>query len=203
MSKVEFSSAVSIHALTRSATQLGSPFRHHNLGFNPRTHEECDPISFFISNQSPLFQSTHSRGVRRLLGLQTFVTILFQSTHSRGVRPAIRRLRDVSIFVSIHALTRSATKICSNQDQDEQFQSTHSRGVRRPKVLPSAGASGFNPRTHEECDPRPPVSGQSSLCFNPRTHEECDQDKVADMAEIELFQSTHSRGVRRLWRFSL
>ena len=58
----------------------------------------------------------------------------FQSTHSRGVRqrPYLvpRQKRDVSI----HALTRSATRELYYQIRDSLFQSTHSRGVRPLKA---------------------------------------------------------------------
>ena len=40
---VEFSvSNISIHALTRSATQSEKQKKEQNKYFNPRTHEECD-----------------------------------------------------------------------------------------------------------------------------------------------------------------
>ena len=57
----------------------------------------------------------------------------------------------------------------------KQFQSTHSRGV-RPKWGRGVGddVSGFNPRTHEECDTSIFEEIQVSPSFNPRTHEECD-----------------------------
>ena len=54
------------------------------------------------------------------------------------------------------------------------FQSTHSRGVRRRYRPNRTSRSGFNPRTHEECD-----CNSLSLLVN-----------------FLLFQSTHSRGVR-------
>ncbi|CZQ88110.1 Hypothetical protein TR210_673 [Trichococcus ilyis] len=59
------------------------------------------------------------------------------------------------VFISIHALTRSATYDVSN------FLS-----------LPSY----FNPRTHEECDHIFFLCLLRQLNFNPRTHEECDWD---------------------------
>ena len=33
-------------------------------------------------------------------------------------------------------------------------------------------------------------------CFNPRTHEECDFGRHSTCSRVNLFQSTHSRGVR-------
>ena len=130
--------------------------RHYirNYDFNPRTHEECDVHPKCVCQFADLFQSTHSRGVRRPVMQQT------------------RRAK----HISIHALTRSATSIKSTSASGEVFQSTHSRGVRRAKpsvikppmplfqsthsrgVRPGHGSiqllnvCDFNPRTHEECD---------------------------------------------------
>ena len=79
---------------------------------------------------------------------------MFQSTHSRGVRlPYIPGLVSV-IPVSIHALTRSATKDTG---------------------LEKANIGSFNPRTHEECDRLEVVLLGLLPGFNPRTHEECDR----------------------------
>ncbi len=78
---------VSIHALTRSATSSAAHHRCWHDCFNPRTHEECDGIFEFPASFNFMFQSTHSRGVRR-----TVVPVIV----------------DI-IQVSIHALTRSAT----------------------------------------------------------------------------------------------
>ena len=119
---------------------MGTAYRYGN-DFNPRTHEECDlsvlpPSGFGVISihaltrsatrlltssirLNPKFQSTHSRGVRRLVGADLFDdSSLFQSTHSRGVRRegALTDLNNAYIF-----------------------QSTHSRGVRLLSVLPPSG----------------------------------------------------------------
>ena len=100
--------------------------------------------------------------------------------------------------VSIHALTRSATRIT---------------------FVLCFGCRCFNPRTHEECDAyfeAYSVTGdvsihaltRSATCqhfprwtakhtgFNPRTHEECDLASSIAKIHDKKFQSTHSRGVR-------
>ena len=126
-------SRVSIHALTRSATlfTLASVF--------------------FLF----LFQSTHSRGVR----LRKNPVI---SLWNFGFNPRTHEecdelgsiLESTFIFVSIHALTRSATLFTlASVFFLFLFQSTHSRGVRlRKNPVISLWNFGFNPRTHEECD---------------------------------------------------
>ena len=143
--------------------------------FNPRTHEECDGQTAMSSTSANVFQSTHSRGVRLALYLRR--------TDHAGFNPRTHEECDTISqtikfldYVSIHALTRSATWILPLLPPKLiQFQSTHSRGVRRfdlsKKVAFTAFQSthsrgvrlytglqpfyvprGFNPRTHEECD---------------------------------------------------
>ena len=98
---------VSIHALTRSATNKMVSRPLSSSGFNPRTHEECDPKILSIS--SGVAVSIHA-----LTRSATYFTTLALSF----------------LTVSIHALTRSAT--CKRLPWKEvpEFQSTHSRGVR-------------------------------------------------------------------------
>ena len=59
-----------------------------------------------------------------------------------------------SLFdVSIHALTRSATRLRTLfRSVHLLFQYTHSRGVRLISQFITQGTKSFNPRTHEECD---------------------------------------------------
>ena len=77
---------VSIHALTKSATFLSLQLVVF-CSFNPRTHEECDAFLSFTCS----------------------LILQFQSTHSRRVRPRRCSDRFATLFVSIHALTKSAT----------------------------------------------------------------------------------------------
>ena len=144
-------------------------------GFNPRTHEECDRQDETSRSGYTKFQSTHSRGVRPRARVQAIEFFKFQSTHSRGVRLKLRDQYRAYGYVSIHALTRSATEYTAKADTVQkvsihaltrsatqgnilrtelyrEFQSTHSRGVRQD-----------------------------------------DADLIKQMSE---FQSTHSRGVR-------
>ena len=62
----------------------------------------------------------------------------------------------------------------------------------------SSMQESFNPRTHEECDQQISLTPDDVSSFNPRTHEECDKDAERKGIIEQLFQSTHSRGVR-LW----
>ena len=166
-----------------------------------------------------MFQSTHSRGVRHGDRVHKWVHSQFQSTHSRGVRRRLTSFFASFLFVSIHALTRSATLDTLNSTIYGRFQSTHSRGVRlTPYHRPLPSPKCFNPRTHEECDSL--LSWQTALVvgFNPRTHEECDTCLILIQVHIHVsihaltrsatttatlpiligvFQSTHSRGVRQ------
>ena len=85
---VSYDHSISIHALTRSATEATVMSLPSDKYFNPRTHKECD-FSFVKHVPSNL---------------------KFQSTHSQGVRPPIPEGEYECIIISIHALTRSATK---------------------------------------------------------------------------------------------
>ncbi|CZQ82226.1 Hypothetical protein TES5_194 [Trichococcus sp. ES5] len=80
------------------------------------------------------------------------VLLLFQSTHSRGVRRARFDTATLALAISIHALTRSATKRLAIPPVLSLFQSTHSRGVRPKARVTNSSCVNFNPRTHEECD---------------------------------------------------
>mgnify|MGYP006994664952 CR=1 FL=1 len=166
---------VSIHALTRSATPNLLPRLHQRHSFNPRTHEECDKFSSSFNGGRPSFNPR---------------------THEE-----CDEYGPISIshcFVSIHALTRSATYwFINNKQPFKKFQSTHSRGVRQEMIavrltrqvsihaltrsatiaarINIAVTDSFNPRTHEECDPIQFRPDCLHRCFNPRTHEECDK----------------------------
>ena len=102
--------------------------------FNPRTHKECDAFPIALPNCQEIFQSTHSQRVRQIivfcsLFIEKFQSthsqrvrlknliintqvILFQSTHSQRVRLRSILNRTHSMFISIHALTKSATHYC-------------------------------------------------------------------------------------------
>ena len=99
---------VSIHALTRSATLIHlTIFVPVRVSIHALTRSATDQKSMICKIRE--FQSTHSRGVRR-------VKFLYFS---------------ISLFVSIHALTRSATHAGKADIYlTALFQSTHSRGVR-------------------------------------------------------------------------
>ena len=55
------------------------------------------------------FQSTHPRGVRRIVLGMDANQFKFQSTHPRGVRQQGHTLDTVKIEISIHAPARGAT----------------------------------------------------------------------------------------------
>ena len=148
-----------------------------SISFNPRTRVGCDTIHIWSVSCTLTFQSTHPRGVRRLLfGWGTWLA-MFQSTHPRGVRPERYRVTYYRIqFQSTHprgvrpADHRPAAcrRPCFNPRtrvgcdlpapghvaHATEFQSTHPRGVRRGRCHLLAGrSSGFNPRTRVGCDP--------------------------------------------------
>ncbi len=143
---------------THEECDLAQSFRYRlRDSFNPRTHEECDKfltasgqnkqVSIHALTKSAtfsfndfigitkMFQSTHSRRVRRVVcpGKNSLNT--FQSTHSRRVRQVLRTHQMWAYPVSIHALTKSATPQSNPLLLLDMFQSTHSRRVRPDKRL--------------------------------------------------------------------
>ena len=98
--------------------------------FNSRTHAGCDIKLGKIVDDAVLFQFTHPRGVRRILGAHFLIPPEFQFTHPRGVRrdagqnrggqqgfnsrthagcDAMQDKIEEANKVSIHAPTRGAT----------------------------------------------------------------------------------------------
>ena len=80
-----------------------------------------------------------------------------------------------------------------------EFQSTHPRGVRQ-NVIKMIGLYGyFNPRTHVGCD-----EIQADRHCSPRISIHAPTwgatIPIADNKHIQKFQSTHPRGVRRVFR---
>ena len=126
----------------------------HLVGFNPRTREgcdqECEPLL-----SGGVFQSTHPRGVRRLLRSDIRASIrvsihapargatvanfgpgdlLGVSIHApaRGATPH-QLVADRLDQVSIHAPARGATLPSLRVQESHRFQSTHPRGVRQTR----------------------------------------------------------------------
>ncbi len=190
---------VSIHALTRSATEF-------------RKMSKADQAEF---------QSTHSRGVRRRVRGYRGMERRFQSTHSRGVRHRCRQNNgDHHEFQSTHSRGVRLGIECL-QRKRTLFQSTHSRGVRQPPRRMIRWTVGFNPRTHEECDLGWAIGGYNISRFQSthsrgvrlsrRSPRRCISrvsihaltrsatiPPIASMWRAQKFQSTHSRGVRQL-----
>ena len=104
---------------------------YFNFNFNPRTHGECDNITYYNNLQNTLFQSTHSRGVRLFFN-KFFKTInIFQSTHSRGVRQKRRQcLANIKEYFNPRTHGECDNGYNKYHSCKRRFQSTHSRGVR-------------------------------------------------------------------------
>ena len=79
---------------------------------------------------------------------------------------------------------------------DQSFQLTHSRGVRRQPRFQLCYFSNFNSRTHVECDHLVRADSTALHHFNSRTHVECDKCCLTVALLRQVFQLTHSRGVR-------
>jgi len=146
------------------------------FNFNPRTHEGCDVVAFFMLSLVYSI-SIHAPTRGATLAASSFLPQAgrFQSTHPRGVRRGLQLYLCQGFFISIHAPTRGATKypvllfLFSSA-----FQSTHPRGVRLIVIGFLVFVSVFQ-STH------------------PRgvRHDYLSSHQIA----VE-FQSTHPRGVR-------
>ena len=108
MYSTEFIFFISIHALTRSATdRLHGAFEVYRISIHALTRSATVqvqnlPRNYLISIHALTRSATH------LQFCKTSIRI-FQSTHSRGVRRGSRMFYFDKENISIHALTRSAT----------------------------------------------------------------------------------------------
>ena len=100
---------VSIHAPAWGATRPGQRPRSGTAGFNPRTRVGCDAVLAGNVCREGMFQSTHPRGVRRLMPVLMAPKSMFQSTHPRGVRLGRQCVPLAAVDVSIHAPAWGAT----------------------------------------------------------------------------------------------
>ena len=191
---------ISIHAPTRGATSRLQNTSLTMRDFNPRTHEGCDVSLWLLCGEEISYFNprTHEGCDQYFLSRSAYFRI-FQSTHPRGVRRMVRRQQCPQFGISIHAPTRGATCPCkvhpsahvyfnprthegcdnaaiTNLYGSCEFQSTHPRGVRPP------GKTGR----------------RKEICIFQSTHPRGVRLKDAneDAADAE-FQSTHPRGVRR------
>ena len=122
----------------------------------------------------------------------------FQSTHSRGVRRYLTPNIKKRSYISIHALARSATiPILESESSHLIFQSTHSRGVRPVLVIVivavvfiSIHALARSATFDKNCRD---YSSYISIHALARSATKALKSVLSDF----LFQSTHSRGVRR------
>ena len=182
--------------------------RRHNLyfyqnvghNFNPRTREGCDARAISQAREKRDFNPRTREGCDGYSQNSDVAAIIFQSTHPRGVRRLVLPLLCQKEF-DFNPRTREGCDICHNFFHDFciVFQSTHPRGVRqteRREILlsliisihaPARGATyGFSNGAKFYFD------------FNPRTREGCDFASKSNFPSSGEFQSTHPRGVRLL-----
>ena len=156
---------VSIHAPAWGATSQTSDSPAFHPRFNPRTRVGCDLLSWMLLVLIGRFQSTHPRGVRRVMDPEDYANI-WVSIHA----PAWGATRQVSAVCvwscSFNPRTRVGCDISSSMlsMNPAGFQSTHPRGVRRigkrlPRVnkkvsihAPAWGATGKAHTTTEQAD---------------------------------------------------
>ena len=101
---------ISIHALTRSATTIDRPLTQAEIISIHALTRSATLYSQRINLSLTKFQSTHSRGVR--LGSPKFCGSLIPDFNPRTHEECdslSNALNALTCFISIHALTRSAT----------------------------------------------------------------------------------------------
>ena len=173
--KILQNNSVSIHALTRRATNLSRRSLQTLKKVSIHALTRRATAQKFADNVQAMFQSTPSRGGRPLPTDRWLHQRAFQSTPSRGGRRDAKFFSNFDFRVSIHALTRRATgfpilKSCTNP-----FQSTPSRGGRPTLQSASNLASQF-----QSTPSRGgrlfflTISPLFGPCFNPRPHAEGD-----------------------------
>ena len=166
--------------------------------FNPRTRVGCDPRLCRYFCWVSCFNPRTRVGCDMIIGVSLLRSPVFQSTHPRGVRHAKQRYEEDIVGVSIHAPAWGATHHQGRRLRGAQGFNPRTRvGCDRRPAAPVAGqrpvsihapawgatAGGqcrwerwrcFNPRTRVGCDPRPSRIKTGSICFNPRTRVGCD-----------------------------
>ncbi|CZQ88083.1 Hypothetical protein TR210_670 [Trichococcus ilyis] len=122
------------------------------LHFNPRTHEECDVHEHRQAREEENFNPrTHE---------ECDIAVTFvDDIGSISIHALTRSATKAYGFwasktpISIHALTRSATdgRIVTLNDQTISIHAL-TRSATNPSRTRSTRSPDFNPRTHEECD---------------------------------------------------
>ena len=144
------------------------------------------------------FQSTHSRGVRRLQTYFCFKLIVnFNPRTHEECDFHFSEKNKTEGYFNPRTHEECDRKSRGTRYSDRKFQSTHSRGVRLRQRSTSAIGMYFNPRTHEECDMSCVALHSIRKRFQ-STHSRGVRPKLFKKSVPAcVFQSTHSRGVRR------
>ena len=166
-----------------------------NCHFNSRTHVECDNLGWVrfidsaISTRALTWSATSAGWIAKKHSEISTHALTWSATELCDLSAMIR-------YISTHALTWSATGRGQRITIHElKFQLTHSRGVRPPRA--ANHDTRIEISTHVECDMFDNVKNVNQVNFNSRTHVECDDWTAVYMCYVQLFQLTHSRGVRQ------
>ena len=172
---------------------------------------ECDNARRSVFFPSPLFQSTHSHGVRPFESSNSTLAGVFQSTHSHGVRPQSRTFAKCAEQISINALAWSATRLSTATSTCKWDFNQRTRmecdGVSAESVVVSFVISinalawsatirevdskefwgDFNQRTRMECDRIQAELFDVVEHFNQRTRMECDSRFLRSSSSLAYF----------------
>ena len=147
------------------------------------------------------FQSTHPRGVRHRAGpVPARPDGVSIHAPAWGATPVVDAYRGHDAGVSIHAPAWGATsrRACSSPSR-WRFNPRTRVGCDHGTAPALCPDPGFNPRTRVGCDAARSRCPRCRGCFNPRTRVGCDLIRFMRRMGFIVFQSTHPRGVRRLF----
>ena len=134
---VELDISISIHALPRSATvDMNYTLKIIKIFQFMHSHGVQPLLMSLSCKGETIFQFMHSRRVQRILTDVVIRTRRFQFMHSRRVQPQAQFNNNLVRYISIHALTQSATTIKSRSNSAKAaFQFMHSRRVQHIGIV--------------------------------------------------------------------
>ena len=196
MHQFTISTAISIHAPARGATETRPKHHSTNRHFNPRSREGSDIFYGVPAFRGGLFQSTLPRGERRHIGVNVLFHDLFQSTLPRGERP--REIHPHQSEHNFNPRSREGSDIDRNVCRCVYRISIHApaRGATDLGRSTSAGVMDFNPRSREGSDESPTNAELGAKAFQstlPRGERRAVEPAVR---RCSRFQSTLPRGER-------
>ena len=142
-------------------------------GFNPHTHEGCDPSTARLSQFQYVSIHTPTKGVTQIIWHTCSIISCFNPHTHEGCDPSASSILAVEISFNPH---------------------TH-EGCDTIHTIMMLEATSFNPHTHEGCDITINIQTSIIISFNPHTHEGCDLRKYLSKLFKDVSIHTPTKGV--------